>query len=228
MAFEILVDANGDPIRPTGRDLAFFSSNDQDPMHGLGDLAGPHLRYWTGQEAAAFRRKEPIREQIARLIKSWLSLDGHTSKGMTVQFVQEAMAANPEITPQVIEGWRRQTIGALAMSMWLRSQGKPPQVNEIIMEPTEPSDTPDFILDLHREKNEREWPYEPRIHLELGDNQGIPSEAWFRQGRILVCTRPADMTPSVRKEMRGMEDRYFTCIPHLTAINSPLFAPGSA
>lgn len=77
MAFERLVDANGDPLNPTGKDLAFFSSNHQDPMHGFSDFVGPHLRYWTRQEAAAFQSKEPIREELARLMKGWLSLEGH-------------------------------------------------------------------------------------------------------------------------------------------------------
>lgn len=138
------------------------------------------------------------------------------------------VAASPNITLQVVEGWRRQTIGALAMSMWLRSPGKPPQIDTVLVEPAGPSDTPDFVLDFRREKNEREWPYEPRIHFKLGDNQDTPPEAWFRHGRMLVCARyPADMTPSIREEMKGMQDRYFTCVPHLTAIDSPLFAPGS-
>jgi len=222
MVFERLVNSDGDDIVPSEEDLAFFA--EANGWHGFDHAFHAHIAYWTKQTKLAVERVEPAREDLGRFILKWLNLG---AEGLNYNDI----ARHPYATAEDKEGWRRTILGGLAISMLFRV-GLPKIIEGPIIDGRGVGDSPvDFIVDMAIEGTQREWPYEPRIHV-IGDMPLSLSEGdiWFKRDRLLACFRhPADITPvtevNLAKKGRQIDiNNVVTVLPHLVAINSPLFS----
>jgi len=239
MAAELtpLVGPNGDPIAPNESDLAFYVA--EHGMHGLEDAVPKHIDFWLEQRVIAQTYGEAAREGLANNVLTWLSLGGGVVH--YDQLIRLAHARPNTFTPTVVEGLRRMMIGGLAASMAIQRGMAIDLTAEVAdgraMEPSAAADYPRQVIhDFSTEQNEREWPYEPRIHVSLTTAQKPtfgpghrPTTMWDRLGpELLVCSRyPADVTPPKELQMLDLGvfiDPYRTTshLPHIIAQDSPL------
>lgn len=222
MAFEKLLEDDGSNIVPTEEDLAFFAS--ADGMHGFEAVIPKHAQYWRRQARLARDRVEPAREDLARVLWKWLTLEGNGPTDYDFTRI-------PNATAEDREGWRRTILGGLAFSMAIRS-GLSSVVEGPIVDGRGAGEAR-FVSDLSIEKSEREWPYEPRLHIALDEEPGLrDGDRWGRNGRLITCFRyPADVTPVMedylaQRDMSIDTRRSVTVMPHLTALQSPQFSAG--
>ncbi|HSW65557.1 MAG TPA: hypothetical protein VLI54_00270 [Bacillota bacterium] len=233
MAFtlELLTNGQGDPIEPAETDLAFFVS--EGFLHGHSAAVPAHIRYWRKQRELSHDIAEPGRESIADTILSRLTLNG------TIESPAELPVhalLNPDITREVFEGFRRNMIGGLAVSLALR-RGLGINMSGRITDVAGSTMMPDVIPDLGIERSEPEWPYPPRIHKIVPDALPFPVvgpdeeplTSWYRLGRNLLVQTvvPADITPPRREYLETHNvaidpSRLITFFPHIIAQNSPL------
>jgi hypothetical protein len=233
-SLERLTDPQGAPITPAESDLAFYEP--LGGMHGYAGVVPAHIKYWQKQRGVALDYGESAREGVANQILSWLTLDGAIQHPNDI--VRMA-GTSPDITPEVVEGYRRYVIGGLAMSLAIR-RGLAVNFGDAIIDVRGlgndiPSGSVSF--DLSVQQDEREWPYEPRMHValppELSASLAEPGEdplsGWSRFGTGLVVeTRyPGDITPlhAARLQGHGAPNDpalHVTYLPHLLALQSPL------
>jgi hypothetical protein len=234
LSLERLVDPQGTPIIPAESDLAFYEP--LGGMHGYAGVVSAHVKYWQKQRGVALDYGESAREGVANQILTWLTLDGNIQHPNEIARMPHF---NPEVTPEVVEGYRRYVMGGLAMSLAMR-RGLIVNFGEAVIDVRGlggdiPSGSVSF--DLSVQQDEREWPYEPRMHVtlppELSASLANPGEdplsGWSRFGTGLVVeTRyPGDITPPHAAHMQShgvLADPalHVTYLPHLLALQSPL------
>jgi hypothetical protein len=231
-SLERLVDSQGQPIIPAETDLAFYSR--LDGMHGFAAAVPGHIRYWQKQRGVAQDYAEPGREALADQILRWLTLDGAVQQPNEIA---QLARTNPEITGEVVEGYRRHVIGGLAMSLAMRRGLSLDLGGYIIDARGGEAESGTISFDFAVQQDEREWPYEPRMHIvlpsevveTLAEPGAEPLGGWSRFGNNLVVeTRyPGAMTPPhipVMEQYGVPTDpaQNLTYIPHLLALQSPL------